>query len=173
MVQSLTTFVFFDIETTGLPDLEFNKTKITELALVACSKAELQNQLTGSVPRVLHKLTLCFNPHKRIDPDSSKITGKKYSSKQYEITEIFMLLHFAFSGLDNYNLEHEKFFSNETGDLVKAFFNQLQAPICLVAHNGFKFDFPILRKQLNTVVNVHLKISGLAIFINSFPWPPI
>lgn len=83
MVRSLSTFVFFDIETTGLPDLEFNRTKMTEIALVACSKVELQNHLKGTVPRVMHKLTLCLNPHKMIHPDSSKITGKKISSKQY------------------------------------------------------------------------------------------
>lgn len=150
MVQSLSTFVFFDIEATGLPDFEFNRTKITELALVACSKVELQNQLKGTVPRVLHKLTLCVNPRKRIDPDSTKITGKKYSSKLF--TEWLKYWCYRISGLDNYNLEYEKFFSNETGQLIKAFFNQLQAPICLVAHNGFMFDFPILRKQLDEVV---------------------
>lgn len=39
------------------------------------------------------------------------------------------------------------------------FLNQLQAPICLVAHNGFRFDFPILRKELDTAVNVNFAIS--------------
>lgn len=76
MTNNFKTFVFFDIETTGLPDLEFNRTKITELALVACSKVELLANSNGRVPRVLHKLTICVNPRKRIELESSKITGK-------------------------------------------------------------------------------------------------
>lgn len=78
--ENFGTFVFFDIETTGLPDHEFNKTKITELALVACSKVELQKYVKGTVPRVVHKLTVCVNPRKMISPDSSKITGKRNCS---------------------------------------------------------------------------------------------
>lgn len=73
------TFVFFDIEATGLPDLEFNRTKITELALVACSKVELEKYAKGKMPRVLHKLTICVNPRKVIQLDSSKITGENFS----------------------------------------------------------------------------------------------
>lgn len=68
-----------------------------------------------------------------------------------------MLFHS--SGLDNYNLENEKSFSTETGELIKSFMNRLQAPICLVAHNGNKFDYPILRKQLDEVVNWNSVIS--------------
>lgn len=69
------TFVFFDIETTGLPNLEFNRTKITECAFVACTKVEMQEHVKKKMPRVVHKLTFCVNPRKMIHPDSSKITG--------------------------------------------------------------------------------------------------
>lgn len=60
----------------------------------------------------------------------------------------------AILGLDNYNLEHVKVFTKDTGELIKGFFKQLQAPICLVAHNGFNFDYPIFRKQLDKVVKL-------------------
>lgn len=78
MINNFKTFVFFDIEATGLPDHEFNKTKITELALIACSKVELlKTDGKRKVPRVLHKLTICVNPRKMISPESTKITGKE------------------------------------------------------------------------------------------------
>lgn len=71
-------------------------------------------------------------------------------------------------------MEHEKKFTTETGNLIRAFLNQLQAPVCLVAHNGFMFDFPILRKQLYEVVNVYLMtFPTRSILIYSFLWSPI
>lgn len=68
------TFVFFDIETTGLPYQEFNRTKITEFACVACSRNDVMNHTT--VPRVIHKLTKCVHPGKSIDREASAISGK-------------------------------------------------------------------------------------------------
>jgi hypothetical protein len=43
-------------------------------------------------------------------------------------------------------LEYEQKFDNNTMDLLVNFINQLQQPVCLIAHNGDKFDFPILKK---------------------------
>lgn len=80
-MNNIATYVFFDIEATGLPDLEFNRTKITEFAFVACSKVELTKYEKGKVPRVQHKLTICVNPRKMIQPESTKITGKKKQVK--------------------------------------------------------------------------------------------
>lgn len=67
------TFVFMDIETTGLPLYENNTTKITELCLTAVHASHLR---LGAFPRVQNKLNLCFNPCKLISADSEKITGK-------------------------------------------------------------------------------------------------
>lgn len=66
------TFVFFDTETTGLPVEEHNKTKITELSLVA---VEADHIRLGVFPRVQNKLNLCFNPRKMVSIDSGKLTG--------------------------------------------------------------------------------------------------
>lgn len=117
------TFAFYDLETTGLPDLEFYKTKITELSIVACSVDHL---LEGSidVPRIQQKLTLCFNPFKRIDLKATEITG-----------------------LTNELLENEKKFDKNAMNLLECFLFQLQQPVCLIAHNGDKLDFPLLKKQ--------------------------
>lgn len=74
-MPEINTFAFFDLETTGIPDFEFNKTKITEISIVACRKERLLAAKNGEIPRVHHKLTLCFNPCKLISPEATKISG--------------------------------------------------------------------------------------------------
>lgn len=68
------TFVFFDIETTGLPGCD--PPKITELAFTACLREHLLKTDKHKTPRVLHKLLLPFNPQKVIKDESTRITGK-------------------------------------------------------------------------------------------------
>lgn len=121
MPLEIKTFAFFDLETTGIPDLEFFKTKITELSIIACPVSQF---LELPLPRVQHKLTLCFNPWKRISEKSTEITG-----------------------LTNELLEHENKFDKNAMNLLESFLLQLQQPVCLIAHNGDKFDFPLLKKQ--------------------------
>jgi three prime repair exonuclease 1 len=120
-MEEIKTFAFFDLETTGIPELEFFKTKITEISVVACS---VEHFLNEKHLRVLHKLTLCFNPFKRIDIKASDITG-----------------------LTNDLLEHEHKFDENAMGVLEKFLSQLQQPVCLIAHNGEKFDFPLLKKQ--------------------------
>ena len=77
-MPEINTFAFFDLETTGLPELEFFKTKITEFSLVACSKNQILSSSKNEIPRVLHKLSFCVNPQKQISLASSEITGNHY-----------------------------------------------------------------------------------------------
>jgi Exonuclease len=125
-MEEIKTIAFLDLELTGIPNLEFNRTKITEIAIVACSKQHILDQANdANVPRVLHKLTVCLNPFKRINVDTTEVTG-----------------------LDNYMLEEERQFDASTVDLLKNFFNGLRKPSCLIAHNGYQCDFPVLRKEI-------------------------
>lgn len=123
MGSKIKTFAFFDTETTGLPDLEYFKTKITELSIVAFSVDHFMDPRL-KLPRVQHKLTMCFNPWKRIDLKASEITG-----------------------LTNDLLEHEKKFDKNAMNVLESFLFHLQQPVCLIAHNGINFDFPLLKKQ--------------------------
>lgn len=125
MESRIKTFAFFDIETTGLPELEYYKTKITELSIVACTVDHFMDPKVN-LPRVQPKLTMCFNPMKRIDLKSSEITG-----------------------LTNELLEHEKKFDKNAMNVLESFLFHLQQPVCLIAHNGKKFDFPLLKKQFD------------------------
>lgn len=74
--EPIKSIAFFDIETTGLPDYDFNKTKITELCFVGCTKEQIFETKKYDMPRVLHKLSLCINPFKPISQGSTAISGK-------------------------------------------------------------------------------------------------
>jgi len=122
IMSHIKTFVFFDLETTGLPSMENNKTKITELTMVA---VQTEHLASGVLPRVLNKLSLCFNPQKMVSCDSERITG-----------------------LSNYILENMGPFSSNTVQAINLFLDHNPKPICLVAHNGDRFDFPILKAEI-------------------------
>lgn len=113
-----------DLESTGLPKEELNKTKIIEISLIAVKREHLLNCKPSTMPRVQQKVTLCFNPCRLIDPGATAATG-----------------------LCNFLLEHEPNFKNGVS-ILETFFNMLTKPVCLVAYNGLNFDFPLLRNHL-------------------------
>ena len=90
-------------------------------------------------PRIVNKLTLCVYPLATIVPLVSDITG-----------------------LDNYNLMGQSKFSKSTGDLLNSFLSLLPAPVCLVAHNGNDYDFPLLKAELDKI-GMQLKSNILCI----------
>lgn len=144
-MNRIKTLVYFDIEATGLKSS--GRPRITELSLVAVnlqdvlelhgrimvmsrvsrgkSQGERQSLVEQLQPRVINKLTLCFNPMTTIPLNVTDITG-----------------------LDNYNLENQARFDSGTVELVQSFLSRLLAPVCLVAHNGEKYDFPLLLAEV-------------------------
>ena len=52
------------------------------------------------------------------------------------------------TGLDNYNLSGQSKFTKNTGNLVNSFLALLPSPVCLVAHNGNAYDFPLLKAEM-------------------------
>ncbi|XP_052748090.1 uncharacterized protein LOC113511313 [Galleria mellonella] len=121
----ITSYVFVDIETTGLPHEELNKTKITEISMVAVQRDHILNTNKGSLPRVQNKLTLCLNPRRMVSPASGEITK-----------------------LSNELLEYQPSFDLEVHAILNKFLNILPKPVCLIAYNGHNFDFPIIKNQL-------------------------
>lgn len=71
-MTNIQSFIFFDIETTGLPFEEYNRTRITEMCFVAVQSEHIS---LGVYPRVQNKLALCFNPQKMISPTATELTG--------------------------------------------------------------------------------------------------
>ncbi|WAR30772.1 TREX2-like protein, partial [Mya arenaria] len=121
--HDIASFVFMDLEST---DLLCTRTRITELCLVAVNRLDLQG--TGIFPRVTNKLTICLDPVKPVSASASVLTG-----------------------LYNDTLECQKPFSCETVQLLTCFLQNLAKPVCLLAHNGNKFDFPLLMQELKRI----------------------
>lgn len=118
--------VILDLESSGLPS-SGGKTKITELSFLGVLRDHLleSHRKCEAAPRVLQKLSLCFYPQKRIDFEASEITG-----------------------LDNFLLEEIPAFNSEACEMVLSFLHRMPPPLCIVAHNGMKFDFQLLKSEL-------------------------
>ena len=142
-----TCHLYFDVEATGLKSA--GRPRISELSLIAVNiqdvlkmskaiKDNIQNrtiesrllQLRKLSPRIVNKLTLCIYPMATIVPLVSDITG-----------------------LDNYNLTGQSKFDKKTVDLINSFLLLLPSPVCLVAHNGNDYDFPLLKLKWTRHVN--------------------
>lgn len=124
-IMDIRTFIFLDCETTGLPSFECGKTRITELCMIAVESNHLK---LGVFPRVQNKISFCFNPKRLINPEVSNMTG-----------------------LYNDLLEHQPCFDNNLGSFIKNFLKLFKPPLCFVAHNGKRFDFPLLKKHLEEI----------------------
>ncbi|KAM3968987.1 three prime repair exonuclease 2 [Aphomia sociella] len=120
-------YVFFDLETTGLPKEERNRTKITDLCFVVVSRRDMEITQYGDIPPVC-KLCLLFNPAKEIDPAATRITG---------LTREYLKNCCTFS---------------QKVDTIISFLNDLKKPACLIAHNGNSFDFKILLMEFENVM---------------------
>ena len=127
------TLVYFDLEATGLKSS--GRPRICEISLVAVDIQDIlqlglrlneDKQLCEDsyFPRIVNKLTLCVYPMAIIVPLVSDLTG-----------------------LDNYNLSDQAKFSKTTGDMINNFLSCLPSPVCLVAHNGNAYDFPLLTAE--------------------------
>ncbi|XP_064456987.1 three-prime repair exonuclease 1-like [Ornithodoros turicata] len=116
------TLVFFDLETSGLPS-PGQRVCITELAMVAVDRQTFGNNKTLPF-RVVNKFVQCIKPEVYVHPMAAKT-----------------------SGLDNKILENQQVFK-EVVPAVKAFLDSLPQPACLLAHNGDRFDYPILQDEL-------------------------
>ncbi|XP_021063240.1 three-prime repair exonuclease 1 isoform X1 [Mus pahari] len=126
------TLIFLDLEATGLP---LSQPKVTELCLLAVHRHALENiSISGGQPppvpkppRVMDKLSLCIAPGKACSPGASEITG--LSTAELEV-------------------QGRQRFDDNLADLLRAFLQRQPQPCCLVAHNGDRYDFPLLQAEL-------------------------
>lgn len=131
--EEIQSYVFLDLETTGLPHLEHKRTRITEIALVSAQRADILEQskltnrcsVTDLLPRVVNKMNICVYPQKMILPRTTEITG-----------------------LSNENLQEHKPFDVGLYNSLLWFIERLPKPVCLLAQNGNNFDFPILQSEI-------------------------
>ncbi|XP_035694501.1 three-prime repair exonuclease 1-like [Branchiostoma floridae] len=128
------TFVFFDLETTGLDQPR----QITEISLAAVRRDQLLTGTTvppggATIPRVMDKFTVCVRPRRDIHPKAAEITN-----------------------LTNQTLGKHRVFDEDLVKSVVHLLNRQEPPVCLVAHNGNRFDFPILKAELGESETVDL-----------------
>ena len=127
----INTLVFFDLETTGL--LNDSPAKITELHFCSIERNQFidcSNQ--GKLrPRVTNRLNLCLNPCRSLHSKAAEI-----------------------SNLNIDILQHQTKFDIDVFQNIFSFLNRLKKPICLVAHRGSYFDFPILKSELEKIGKV-------------------
>ena len=158
-MSNIKTLVYFDLEATGLKSS--GRPRISEMSFVAVNSEDvmelylkIQNnlrnknnqdyllQVESMLPRVMNKLILCVYPMAIIMPEVSDITG-----------------------LDNYNLTNQSRFDKTTGILLNNFLDRLPKPICLVAHNGNNYDFPLLKAEME---KAHIKLGSDILCADSY-----
>ncbi|XP_073821220.1 three prime repair exonuclease 2-like [Musca autumnalis] len=159
--DEIKTIAVIDLETNGLPWQQGNTCAITELSIYAFSSSNLRGYKEDSLhqqldddlqisekfeppmlPRVLHKITMMINPEKSIHPDAAKM-----------------------SGLTNSLLENEAPFDENTANCLFMFLERLETPVCFVAHNGWSFDYPVIRYVLQ---RINMAIPSSIYCIDSF-----
>eukprot|EP00058_Branchiostoma_floridae_P010045 XP_002595533.1 hypothetical protein BRAFLDRAFT_117464 [Branchiostoma floridae] len=125
------TFVFLDLETTDLrTGLEEDEPQVTEISLAAVRRDQLLSGTTvppggASLPRIMDKFTACVRPTHSIHPKAAEITN-----------------------LTNQSLGKHRVFDEDLVKSVVHLLNRQEPPVCLVAHNGDWFDFPVLKSEL-------------------------
>lgn len=152
--NEIQTFVFLDLEATGLSG---DDPRILEIAMIAVSREDLLSMKSSNdkevkssngiensathpdsaedkqkaslphLPRVVHKYVRLYYPRKLITPKLEEITG-----------------------LNNDLLHRLPGFSRSSADAIRLFLD-FPEPVSLVAHNGGRYDFPLLKAELNNV----------------------
>lgn len=69
------TFLFFDLETTGL---DKKKDRITEIAMIAVDRDDLLSSVRNNcaIPRVLQKLCMIVNPTIKLNGKAAEVSSK-------------------------------------------------------------------------------------------------
>ena len=129
-------FVFADIETTGLINPQ-----ITEICLIAVHKDSILASAEEKMPRIQDKLVLVIEPECAIEQTAARISGLTNALIQKSVKPPF-----------DYN----------TAWTIAQFLQQQSGTICLVAHNGNRFDYPCIRRHLSPY------ISSLPVFSSIF-----
>ncbi|XP_064452633.1 three-prime repair exonuclease 1 isoform X1 [Mirounga angustirostris] len=99
----------------------------TRCALESSPNIQGQPPIVPPPPRVADKLSLCVAPGKACSPEASKITG---------LSTAVLAAH------------GRQRFDADLASLLRAFLQRQPQPWCLVAHNGDRYDFPLLQAEL-------------------------
>lgn len=125
--KTISSLVFFDLETTGLAyEIGKSNVQITEVSMIAINRKEFELSTYDDLRdiRIIQKLCVCIRPRSKISLGATAITG-----------------------LNNDNLADQQPFEQNAAELIDSFLSHLPKPVCLLAHNGKCFDFPLLKAE--------------------------
>ena len=129
----IATYVFLDLQSSGLPGRAHGEVQITELCMLAVKRQHLLDTEPGQQPRVQYKLRMVFHPDKKLSPKSVTMTG---------FTKTL--------------LKNEAEFNQDVFDTINCFISCLEKPVCLIGQNGFEFCFQLLKYHFD---NINVKLS--------------
>ncbi|XP_063893128.1 three-prime repair exonuclease 1-like [Helicoverpa armigera] len=126
-MSKIATYVFFDLQTTGLPRTWHGEVRIIELCMLAVKRLQLTDlSHSAEKPPIQFKFKMYFDPQKDLHPMSSVLTK-----------------------LSKDLLKDEPEFNTDVIDAMNSFLSCLEKPVCLVGHNAFIFHFPLLQYHIN------------------------
>ena len=120
----LNTLVFLKIDVSKISNGE-----VFEISAIAVHVNELSRRKATNplFPRIIDKLTLCFNPESELSSHISAMT-------KLDLATI--------------NSAGKPKFDKRAVNMLRLFLQRQEGPICFISHNGFHFDFPILQGAL-------------------------
>ncbi|KAG8178827.1 hypothetical protein JTE90_015380 [Oedothorax gibbosus] len=127
--KAIATYVFFDLETTGLGhEIGKPNVQITEISMIAMKRKEFENSSSTELKdiRIIQKISLCTRPRSSVSWGAAKVTG-----------------------LNDSNLYDQEPFDQNAASAIIAFLNHLPKPVCILAHNGATYDYPLFKAELN------------------------
>ncbi|XP_055940212.1 uncharacterized protein LOC129969597 [Argiope bruennichi] len=128
-IIKVATLVFFDLETTGLAfEIGKSNVQITEISMIAIDRKEFEQSTFEDLRdiRIIRKLCLCTKPRSMVSSSAAAITG-----------------------LNNKNLMDQTPFERNAAEAINFFLSHLPKPVCLLAHNGNRYDFPLLKAEFS------------------------
>ncbi|XP_009860559.2 uncharacterized protein LOC104266336 [Ciona intestinalis] len=122
LAEPTQTHVYFDLETTRL-----RNSKITEICMLAVHIDSMKTPTPDSLPRIVDKLVLIVDPGEMIEEIASELTK-----------------------LNNQIIQesNKPKFNAKTTQIMAEFLERQVSPICMIAHNGMQFDFPLLKRHI-------------------------
>ena len=161
-VNKIQTFVFLDLESTGL---KRNNPRIVELSMIAVSRdhlMEMKNTVTppSTPPDTDECLSSSQESNGHTNLEHTDVQRKNVIPKLPRVTHKYTRLYYPWTlmpphvekinGLNNEVLEHLPSFTEASAQAIVLFLD-LPKPVCLVAHNGNRFDYPLLMAELTRV----------------------
>jgi hypothetical protein len=82
-------------------------------------------------------------------------------SQKFLSHKVITLNGIIISDLTDELLQHHSPFDEHLFSMLNEFIERLPQPVCLIAHNGLKFDFPIIQAELYRIGKVGNAVCNL------------